>query len=196
MSQPVPFNVLRYRWVILGLCVGCFLFTFITRFAWPPLIPVMVPILGMKMSQAGAFMSAFYLGYIITQIPAGVMADKFGVRLILGMSLIVEGVSTSALSFMNSYETGFALRVLSGLGAGAGVLFLFTRLNGMVPAPRAGQSVWSTPGRSVRWDFSDKRHRSAIESIRWMAGCISSSRLVDNICGSDGSLLDEYRVQS
>lgn len=119
MNQPVPSNILRYRWVILGLCVGCFLFTFITRFAWPPLIPVMVPILGMKMSQAGAYMSAFYLGYIITQIPAGIMADKFGVRLILGLSLIIEGLSTSALSFINSYETGFALRVLSGLGAGA-----------------------------------------------------------------------------
>jgi MFS transporter, ACS family, hexuronate transporter len=119
MNQPVALKHLRYRWVILALCVGCFLFTFITRFTWPPLIPVMIPVLGMKMSQAGAYMSAFYLGYIITQIPAGIMADKCGVRLILGGSLILEGLSTSALSFINSYETGFALRILSGLGAGA-----------------------------------------------------------------------------
>lgn len=109
----------RYRWVILSLCVGCFLFTFVTRFTWPPLIPVMIPVLGMKMSQAGAYMSAFYLGYILTQIPAGLMADKFGVRLILGTSLIVEGLSTSALSTIGTFETGFMLRMLSGLGAGA-----------------------------------------------------------------------------
>lgn len=119
MHQTIPSTGLRYRWVILGLCVGCFLFTFVTRFTWPPLIPVMIPVLGMKMSQAGAYMSAFYLGYIITQIPAGFMADKFGVRLILGISLIMEGLSTSALSYIGTYETGFLLRILSGLGAGA-----------------------------------------------------------------------------
>lgn len=110
---------LRYRWVILALCAACFLFTFITRFTWPPLIPVVVPILGMKMSQAGAFMSAFYIGYVITQIPAGVLADRFGVRLILAGSLVLEGLSTSALGYISTYEMGFNLRILSGLGAGA-----------------------------------------------------------------------------
>ncbi|AFM23702.1 MFS transporter [Desulfomonile tiedjei] len=108
-----------YRWVILGLCVCCFLFTFITRFTWPPLIPVVVPVLGISMSQAGAYMSAFYMGYIVTQIPAGVLSDRFGVRVILGVSLILEGISTSSMGFMNSYETGFILRVIAGLGAGA-----------------------------------------------------------------------------
>lgn len=112
-------KAVRYRWVILALCAACFLFTFITRFTWPPLIPVVVPVLGMKMSQAGAFMSAFYIGYVITQIPSGVLADRFGVRLILAGSLILEGLSTSALGYASTYETGFYLRIMSGLGAGA-----------------------------------------------------------------------------
>lgn len=116
LDNPKPY---KYRWVILALCVGCFLFTFITRFTWPPLIPVVVPALGMKMSQAGAFMSAFYIGYVITQIPAGILADRFGPRLILAFSLIIEGLSTSSLGFINTYEAGFYLRILSGLGAGA-----------------------------------------------------------------------------
>lgn len=109
----------QYRWVILILMVGCFLFTFITRFAWPPLIPVVVPVLGMKMTQAGAFMSAFYFGYIITQIPAGVLADRFGVRTILAISLIIEGIATFSMGYMTTFDMGFWLRVLTGLGAGA-----------------------------------------------------------------------------
>lgn len=109
----------RYRWVVLALMFACFLFTFITRFAWPPLIPVIVPALGMKMTQAGAFMSAFYFGYVITQIPAGVLADRFGVRLILAISLIMEGVSTFGMGYMQNYDTGFWLRAVTGLGAGA-----------------------------------------------------------------------------
>ena len=109
----------QYRWVVLGLMFACFLFTFVARFAWPPLIPVVVPALGMKMTQAGAFMSAFYFGYVITQIPAGILADRFGVRMILAVSLIVEGFSTFGMGYMESYDTGFWLRVVTGLGAGA-----------------------------------------------------------------------------
>jgi sugar phosphate permease len=64
-------------------------------------------------------MSAFYLGYVITQIPAGVLADYFGIRFILAFSLVVEGLSTFGMGYIGSYESGFALRVVTGLGAGA-----------------------------------------------------------------------------
>ena len=66
-----------YRWLILFLTVLSFVLTFLCRFSWPPLIPVIVPVIHMSMSQAGAFMSAFYIGYVITQIPAGILADAF-----------------------------------------------------------------------------------------------------------------------
>lgn len=108
-----------YRWVILALVAACFLFTFITRFTWPPLIPVVVPVLKISMSQAGAYMTAFYIGYVITQIPAGVLADRFGVRFIFSASLLLEGLSTCAFGFITTYDTGFILRIISGLGAGA-----------------------------------------------------------------------------
>jgi sugar phosphate permease len=117
MSNDAAYS--KYRWVILLLCALCFLFTFVTRFTWPPLISVVVPALGMSMSQAGAFMSAFYLGYVVTQIPAGMLADRFGVRLILAFSLIAEGLATMSLSLIHSYDVGFALRIMAGLGAGA-----------------------------------------------------------------------------
>ena len=112
-------NVVAYRWVILSMAVLSFLLTFLARFAWPPLIPVVVPILGMKMSQAGAFMSAFYIGYVITQIPAGILSDFIGVRLVLSLCLIVEGVSSFAMGYINTYDAGFTWRIICGLGAGA-----------------------------------------------------------------------------
>lgn len=108
-----------FRWVVLTLATLSFLFTFITRFAWPPLIPVVVPVLGISMTLAGAYMSAFYLGYVITQIPAGILADRLGVRLVLAFSLILEGLSTLGMGYINVYQTGFWLRVITGLGAGA-----------------------------------------------------------------------------
>lgn len=109
----------QYRWVIMALMFASFVLTFLARFAWPPLIPVVVPVLKMNMSQAGAYMTAFYLGYVITQMPAGMLADRFGVRTILGVSLVLEGISTWGMGAISSFDMGFALRVATGLGAGA-----------------------------------------------------------------------------
>jgi len=64
-------------------------------------------------------MSAFYIGYVITQIPAGVLADRLGVRAILTSSLLVLGLSTIGMGSITSYDQGFYLRVITGLGAGA-----------------------------------------------------------------------------
>ncbi|HWR06488.1 MFS transporter [Sporomusa sp.] len=109
----------QYRWVIMALMFSSFVLTFLSRFAWPPLIPVVVPVLNMNMSQAGAYMTAFYMGYVITQVPAGMLADRFGVRTILGVSLVLEGISTWAMGSITSFDVGFTLRVVTGLGAGA-----------------------------------------------------------------------------
>ncbi len=107
-----------YGWVILALACSSFLVTFVARFTWPPLIPVMVPVLGMSMSQAGAYMTAFYLGYLVNQIPGGILADRFGSRFILGCSVILAGIATFAMGWIKTYEVGFALRLVTGIVAG------------------------------------------------------------------------------
>ena len=120
MERPVATNEYSsYRWVILGLMFACFVLTFLARFAWPPLIPVVVPVLKMNMSQAGAYMSAFYIGYVVTQIPAGILVDRFGVRMILAASLVIEGLTTWLMGTITTFDTGFWLRVATGVGAGA-----------------------------------------------------------------------------
>ncbi|MHB8075848.1 MFS transporter [Desulfosporosinus fructosivorans] len=73
----------------------------------------------MNNTQVGSYMTAFYFGYVITQIPAGMLADRLGVRWILGISLFIEAITTFAMHYITSYDMGFALRVVTGLGAGA-----------------------------------------------------------------------------
>jgi len=109
----------RYRWLILILTVLSFVLTFLCRFSWPPLIPVIVPVIHMNMSQAGAYMSAFYVGYVITQIPTGILADAFGVRAVLGVTLAIEGIAQYFMGDIASFQGGFWLRIIIGLAAGA-----------------------------------------------------------------------------
>lgn len=73
---------------------------------------------GLSAAEAGAYMSAFYAGYLITQIPGGMLADRFGVKFVMALSLLIGGLATFSLSMMTSYEMGFVLRVATGLGAG------------------------------------------------------------------------------
>lgn len=106
------------QWSVLFLAVCTYLMGFIARFAWAPVISVAVPDLGMDMTQAGLYMSAFYIGYVLVHIPAGYLADRFGARFIIVTAMILEGLACIGLAFSGSFALGFALRVLTGLGAG------------------------------------------------------------------------------
>ena len=51
-------------------------------------MPVAMQELSLNKAEAGSFMSIFFLGYLLTQIPGGMLADRFGIRKILVLSLL------------------------------------------------------------------------------------------------------------
>ncbi len=86
-----------YRWLIVFLSLTTYTMSMVIRYTWPPLAPVVMPILHIPIDETGAYMSAFYLGYVLTQIPAGMLADRFGVRGLLTLSLLFQaGASFSS----------------------------------------------------------------------------------------------------
>ncbi len=118
MSSEASLQPSPYRWFLHCFTVLYFTMSFVVRFTWPPVIPIAVPELGMSMSGAGAFMSAFFIGYVITQIPGGVLSDRFGSRLVFCAALVIEGLGSIGVSFAPDFQTGFAFRVVTGLGGG------------------------------------------------------------------------------
>lgn len=106
------------KWLVLVLSVGCYLMGFVVRFTWPPMIAVAAPDLGIDMTLSGMYMSAFYIGYVLTHIPAGVLADRFGVRYLLCAAMLLEGLSSIGMAHIGSFMPGFWLRIVAGLGAG------------------------------------------------------------------------------
>lgn len=65
------------RWIVLGALVLSWTMTFFSRFVWSPVLSTAAGEIGMTMAEAGSLMSAFYFGYLFTQIPGGWLADKF-----------------------------------------------------------------------------------------------------------------------
>lgn len=74
-------------------------------------------------SQAtqGLLLSSFYYGYVITHIPGGILAQKFGGKWTLSLGLLLAAVATALTPLAVSWGGApalFAIRVVQGLGEG------------------------------------------------------------------------------
>ena len=73
---------------------------------------------GINATQAGLYMSAFFAGYLVTQIPGGIMADRYQPKYILIACTVLGGAMTALMSRITSYEMGLAIRVITGISSG------------------------------------------------------------------------------
>ncbi|RZF42645.1 hypothetical protein LSTR_LSTR001440 [Laodelphax striatellus] len=90
----------------------------------------------------GLVLSSFFWGYIVTQIPAGHIAGKFGPKFLLGGSMIVCGILT-LLTPIISMQAGWKflcfLRLLEGLCQGC-----------VYPCVNTLMSKWAPPAERSR----------------------------------------------
>ncbi|XP_046434218.1 sialin-like [Neodiprion fabricii] len=85
----------------------------------------------------GVILSSFFWGYIVTQIPGGILADKFGGKYTLGLGILSTAIFTllTPLVVEKFDSTGLiVLRVLMGFGEGT----TFPALNALI-------AQWSPP---------------------------------------------------
>lgn len=69
----------------------------------------------------GIILSSFYWGYVITHLPGGYLAEKFGGKHTLGLGILSTAVFTLLTPWAIDIGGGYALlgvRILEGLGEG------------------------------------------------------------------------------
>lgn len=74
--------------------------------------------LGLDKVQFGMLASLFSLGYALMQIPAGLLAEKFGPRKMVTFALIWWSVFTGLTGLVKSHGLLYAVRFLFGVGEG------------------------------------------------------------------------------
>lgn len=158
------------KWFMLFLMCCAFAVTFITRFIWSPLNGTVSAELGLTAVQAGAFMSAFFIGYVITQIPGGYLADRIGVKWVLSAGLLLSGIASIGMASITSYNVGFLLRIVTGLGGGV---------------------FMSCASKVLADNFPDLKERGVAFGILQVGATVGS--LIANNMGA--SLLDSYGWQ-
>ena len=106
------------RYAILVLIMAAQTMACIGPMGIPAIAPLIRTDLGLTLTQAGSFVSAYYVGSFVMSLPAGTMADRTGIRptLVLGQLVIAAGLF--AVSASGSYGPLIVLMMLAGVGYG------------------------------------------------------------------------------
>ncbi|MDC0535443.1 MFS transporter [Francisellaceae bacterium] len=73
-------------------------------------------------SSLGFLSAAYFYAYIIFQLPAGIIIDKFNVRWVISTAMLLCILGNLLFSVANSFEMAFLGRVLMGIGSAFGFI--------------------------------------------------------------------------
>ena len=128
---------LHYGWIVIlmGLLVTVGAHGF-GRMSYTLILPAMKDGLHFTYTQLGLIGTGNFVGYLFMALIGGALAARFGSRLVISLALAFMGITMSLTGLIQSFETAFTLRLLTGLGHGAAY----------VPAMALG-SAWFVPQR-------------------------------------------------
>ena len=117
-STAAQTNVSPYRWVVLVMSWAAFTMTSVDRSTWGPASASVGESLAVPLAALGTFATAYYIGYVLSNLGGGVLVDWLGGRLILGVSGIGAGLFMILFGSSTSIGVGIALQAAVGLLAG------------------------------------------------------------------------------
>lgn len=109
--------------------------------------------------QQGWILSSFYIGYIISHVPGGLIAERYGGKWTLALSvlsIIICTVVTPIAVELGGYFTLIVLRILMGISAGTNFPALTVLVAAFVPKKeRSTLGTIALGGSQVRITFID-----------------------------------------
>jgi sugar phosphate permease len=116
LGRPIP----KARWYRVGfLLFLTYLFAFIDRSNIGMAAPDMIKELGLSSVSMGILLSAFFWGYILTQVPGGVIAQKFSCKWVIIITMIGWGFFSGLTGFMRTLPSLEIVRFLTGIFEGS-----------------------------------------------------------------------------
>lgn len=110
----------KVRWLVAGLMWAAIAINYIDRTVLSAAAPHIQTAFHLSAMEMGIVMSAFFWSYALLQLPAGMLADRFGQKKVLGFAVFWWSLATAATGLASGFRSLVALRVALGIGeAGA-----------------------------------------------------------------------------
>jgi sugar phosphate permease len=90
------------------------------RFGLPILAPFWRDALHLSLGQVGLLLGAFDLGAVLLFIPIGLLADRWGERVVLSVGALFTAGTTALIALARSFWSLALLLAIAGLGYGSG----------------------------------------------------------------------------
>jgi ACS family glucarate transporter-like MFS transporter len=124
LGKRLHLRQIPYSWLIVGLLCAISAVSYLERVNVSAVGTFMMRDLQLDQPMMGQLFSAFLLGYALCQYPAGLLADRFGPRRVLGFALFGWGICTVLtamvknlilFSWLRVFPTLLAIRFLLGV---------------------------------------------------------------------------------
>lgn len=116
--------VLALGWVVI----------WISRMMFTPIYPVLSDFFGgVSNTQLGAISSLYFLGYVVMQIPSGILVDHFGMRQVIVPGFIVFMAGVAVMATATTLPVLYVGSIISGAGCGTFYGIAYTITNVFVP---------------------------------------------------------------
>ena len=108
----------NYRWFVLLLAWIALQLSFADRLIWANVSVVVGASLALPLAALGVFVTAFYVGYVASNVFGGFASDRAGPRVMILCSLVPLGIGTFFFGGTQSISYGLVCQALMGLAGG------------------------------------------------------------------------------
>jgi MFS family permease len=140
---------LHYGLVVLGLIVlAVFGSLGLARFGYTSILPAMQDSLRLTNTQTGELQSWNLLGYLATVVFAGLLAARFGPRVVIAVSLLITGTAMMLTGLIPTFDGARLGRFLAGVGGAGGNVPAMALVSAWFGARRRGLASGAGVGGS------------------------------------------------
>lgn len=118
MSELALKKTLTYRYVIYGVLAVAYFFVYFHRTSPAVMAPEILKDFHVEPAALGLLSSMYFYAYALGQLPAGILADKWGARKTVAVFLLIAGLGGLIFGLTKSFTGLIMGRFIVGLGVG------------------------------------------------------------------------------
>lgn len=107
----------QYRWIILGCCLLAYASSYLIRWSYTGLAPLIREDFSLDKATLGLLGAAFFYPYALAQVPWGKTTDHWGGRMVISFGVLASAVGLGLFATSQNFEQTILWRMVVGVVA-------------------------------------------------------------------------------